>query len=88
MKASKDKYDKVASNFWTNVSYLMKKKGMTWASLAERIGTEKSTLTTRKSLNTNVSLGSARDIAEALGVSVDRLIYGYPGGELDESTSS
>lgn len=88
MKPSKDKYDKVASSFWTNVTYLMKKKGMTWATLAGEIGTEKSILTTRKSLNTNVSLGSARDIAEALGVSVDRLIYGYLGGELDESISS
>ena len=29
MKPSKDKYDKVASSFWTNVTYLMKKKGMT-----------------------------------------------------------
>lgn len=79
MRNSNEKYNLVAETFWANVSFIMKQKNMTWAELASLMGTEKSTLTTRKCYNSCVSIGSAKDIAEALGVGIDRLIYSSPG---------
>lgn len=78
MRNSSEKYNMVAETFWANVTSIMKEKHMTWAELAGLIGTDKSTLTTRKCYNNCVSIGSAKDIAEALGVGIDRLIYSTP----------
>ena len=57
------KYDRLATNFWNNIDFVLKERGMT---------------SSKKSSNSNVSIGSAKEMAEALGTSVDRLIYGTP----------
>ena len=72
------KYDKLATNFWHNVDFVLKERGMTWRELASRLDIDPRTLSSKKSSNSNVSIGSAKEMAEALGTSVDRLIYGTP----------
>jgi transcriptional regulator with XRE-family HTH domain len=72
------KYDKLASNFWSNVDFILKERGMTWRELAGKLGVDPRTLSSKKAGNSNVSIGSAKDIAEAIGTSVDRLVYGRP----------
>lgn len=51
---------------------------MTWRELAGKLDIDPRTLSSKKSSNSNVSIGSAKEMAEALGTSVDRLIYGTP----------
>lgn len=70
------KYDKLATNFWHNVDFVLKERGMTWRELAGKLGIDPRTLSSKKSSNSNVSIGSAKEMAEALGTSIDRLIYG------------
>lgn len=78
MRKQNDKYNKVAAIFWANVFSLMKEKHITWDQLAELIETNTSSLKSRKCHNSCVSIGSAKDIAEALGVGIDRLICSTP----------
>ena len=79
MNTSKNgKYDKLADTFWANVGFVLKERNMTWRELASRLGVDPRTLSSRKAGRSNVSIGSAKEIAEAIGTSVDRLIYGRP----------
>lgn len=41
------------------------------------MGITPKTLSSKKSANCNVSVGSAKEMAEAIGTSVDRLLYGH-----------
>ena len=72
------KYDKVTEAFWGNVDVVLKERNMTWRDLASRLGVDPRTLSSKKSFRSNVSIGSAKEMAEALGTSVDCLIYGNP----------
>lgn len=72
------KYDRLATNFWDNIDFVLKERGMTWRELAGKLDIDPRTLSSKKSSNSNVSIGSAKEMAEALGTSVDRLIYGTP----------
>ncbi len=77
-KPKNGKYDILAENFWNNVTTVMKERGVTWNELAEKLGVSPKTLFSRRSAKSNVSIGSAVEIAEAIGTDVDRLIYGVP----------
>ena len=56
----------------------MKERGMIRRELAGKLDIAPRTLSSKKSCNSNVSIGSAKEMAEVLGTSVDRLIYGTP----------
>lgn len=76
-KSQNGKYDQTANTFWNNVDYVLKERGMTWKGLAEKMEITPKTLSSKKSANCNVSVGSAKEMAEAIGTSVDRLLYGH-----------
>lgn len=70
------KYDELASIFRGNVDYVLKERNMTWRELANKLGIDPRTLSSKKTSNRNVSIGSAKEMAEAIGTSVNRHLYG------------
>lgn len=72
------KYDKFAIVFWDNVEFMMAKRNISVKDLAGKIGIDPRTLSSKKATRSNPSLGSAAEIADAIGTSVDRLLYGRP----------
>lgn len=77
-KAQNGKYDNVANRFWENAEFMISKRNISWKELAGALGIDPRTLSSKKASKTNISLGSAAEIADAIGTSVDRLIYGRP----------
>ncbi len=77
-KPQHGKYDQTANLFWENVEFVMSKRNISWKDLAAQLGIDPRTLASKKATRTNISLGSAAEIADAIGTSVDRLIYGRP----------
>ncbi len=75
-KPKNGKYNDIANRFWDNVSYVMKEKDMAWKDLAAILNIDPRTLASKKQQKNNVTLGAAKEIADAIGTSVDRLIYG------------
>lgn len=53
-------------------------RGVTWRDLADRLNLDPRTLASKKSTRSNVSIGSAKEMAKAMGTSLDRLVYGNP----------
>ncbi len=76
--SNKEKYDRITENFWSNADYMLKEKGMTWRELADKLSLDPRTLSSKKSVKCNISMCSAMEMAEAIGTSVERLIYGRP----------
>ena len=72
------RYDKTTTAFWDNVDYVLRERGMTWHDLARKLELDPRTLASKKSTRSNVSIGSAKEMAEAMGTSIDRLVYGNP----------
>lgn len=70
------KFDKVTETYWNNVDAVLKERGMSWKELATKLGLDPRTIASKKSSRSNVSIGSAKEMAEALGTSIDRLVYG------------
>lgn len=64
---------KLTERFWTNVNELKQRKGMTWESIAQAIGTSANSLATMKNGMKMPSIGYAYALADALNVSVDEL---------------
>ena len=77
-KPTNGKYDCVSEKFWSNVESVMKERGMSWAELALKLSIDRRTLASKKSSRSNVSIGSAKEMAEAMGTSIERLVYGDP----------
>lgn len=77
-KPTNGRYDKIAVVFWDNVDSVLRERGMTWRDLADRLNLNPRTLASKKSTRSNVSIGSAKEMAEAMGTSLDRLVYGNP----------
>ena len=80
-KPTNGKYDKITSVFWDNVDSVLKERGMTWRDLAGRLNIDPRTLASKNSTKSNVSIGSAKEMAEAMGTSLDRLVYGNPDAQ-------
>ena len=72
------RYDKTTTVFWDNVDHVLRERGMTWHDLAKKLDLDPRTLASKKSTKSNVSIGSAKEMAEAMGTSIDRLVYGNP----------
>ena len=72
------KYDKVVDNFWNNVDLVLKERGMASMELAKKLGISPKTLSSKKASRCNVSIASAKEMAEAMGTSIERLVYGDP----------
>ena len=70
-KPTNGKFDKVTETYWNNVDAVLKERGMAWKELVDP-----RTISSKKSSRSNVSIGSAKEMAEALGTSIDRLVYG------------
>lgn len=77
-KPTNGKYDKATDVFWRNVDAVLMERGMTVRELARRLGVDPHTISWKKSMRINVSIGSAKEMAEAMGTSLDRLVYGNP----------
>lgn len=77
-KCQNGKYDRFAENFWSNVEFLMAERNISVKDLAGKLGVDPRTISSKKAMRSNPSLGSAAEIADAIGTSVDRLIYGRP----------
>ena len=75
-KPTNGKFDKVTETYWNNVDAVLKERGMAWEELATKLGVDPRTISSKKSSRSNVSIGSAKEMAEALGTSIDRLVYG------------
>ena len=50
------------------------REGMTWHELDRKLDLDPRTLASKKSTRSNVSIGSAKEMAEAMGTSIDRLV--------------
>lgn len=70
------KYNKVSENFWSNVERILEERNRSWNWLANELDVDKRTLASRKSMKSNVSLANAKEFADILGTSIDRLVYG------------
>lgn len=77
-KPTNGRYDKTTTCFWDNVDSVLRERGMTWCELADKLNIDPRTLASKKSTKSNVSIGSAKEMAEAIGISLDRLVYGNP----------
>lgn len=75
-RSTNGKYDKVTEIFWGNVDAVLKERGMSWRDLAHKLNLDPRTLSSKKSARSNVSIGSAKEMAEAMGTSIERLVYG------------
>ena len=64
---------KLTERFWNNVNELKHRKGMTWDSIAQSIGTSANSLATMKNGMKMPSIGYACALADALDVSIDEL---------------
>ena len=75
-KPTNGKFDKVTETYWNNVDAVLKERGMAWKELATKLGVDPRTISSKKASRSNVSIGSATEMEEALGTSIDRLVYG------------
>ena len=73
-----DKYPRRADIFWHNLETIMKIRKISWKELADNLGANPHTLASKKCAKANVSIETAAEIAEAVGTSVDRLLFGNP----------
>lgn len=64
---------KLTEKFWNNVNELKQRKGMTWDSIAQSIGTSANSLATMKNGMKMPSIGYACALADALDVSIEEL---------------
>lgn len=84
-KNQNGKYRLDAETFWNNVDVVRRERQMSWKELSQRVGLTQKSLSTKKITKCNPSLGSAREFADALGTSIDRLVY---AGRMEENTET
>lgn len=80
-KPTNGRYDKTTTCFWDNDDSVLRERGMTWRELAGKLNIDPRTLASKKSTKINVSIGSAKEMAEAICTSLDRLVYGNPNAQ-------